>query len=105
MKNLAAVALSKLGASKGGKARAAKLTAERRVEIAKKAAAARWGKKCRPGDCEAEYLSVMRGKVTEIEEMAVKAKERARLETREANRLDRVAEAYRSSLVLELEGG
>lgn len=41
-KNPAAVALGKLGGAKGGKARAAKLTAERRREIAKKAAAARW---------------------------------------------------------------
>ncbi len=42
-KNPAAVALGKLGGAKGGKARAAKLTPEQRVEIAKKAAAARWG--------------------------------------------------------------
>lgn len=41
-KNAAAVALGKLGASKGGKARAAKLTAKKRKEIAKKAAKARW---------------------------------------------------------------
>lgn len=41
-KNPAAVALSKLGASKGGKARAASLTAKKRKEIAKKAAAVRW---------------------------------------------------------------
>ena len=44
-KNPAAVALGKLGGLKGGKARAAKLTAERRKEIAIKAARARWGKK------------------------------------------------------------
>jgi len=44
-KNPAAVALGKLGGLKGGKARAAKLTAEERSEIAKKAAAKRWGKK------------------------------------------------------------
>jgi len=44
-RNQAAVALSKLGASKGGKARAEKLTAKQRAEIAKKAAAKRWGKK------------------------------------------------------------
>jgi hypothetical protein len=42
-KNPAAVALGKLGASKGGKARAAKLSAKKRKEIAKKAAQARWG--------------------------------------------------------------
>jgi len=42
-KNPAAVALGRLGGQKGGKARAAKLTAERRREIAKAAAAARWG--------------------------------------------------------------
>jgi len=41
-RNPAAVALSKLGASKGGKARAESLTKKRRSEIAKKAAAARW---------------------------------------------------------------
>lgn len=41
-KNLAAVALSKLGASKGGKARADKLTPEQRKEIARKAAKKRW---------------------------------------------------------------
>lgn len=39
-----AVALGRLGGLKGGKARAATLTPERRVEIAKKAAMARWGK-------------------------------------------------------------
>jgi hypothetical protein len=44
-KNPAAVALGRLGGKKGGKARAAKLTAERRREIAKKAAAARWKKR------------------------------------------------------------
>jgi hypothetical protein len=43
-KNPAAVALSKLGASKGGKARAAKLTPKQRSKIAKRAAKARWGK-------------------------------------------------------------
>ena len=42
-KNPNAVALGKLGGAKGGKARAAKLTPEKRSEIAKKAAAARWG--------------------------------------------------------------
>jgi hypothetical protein len=44
-KNPAAVALGKLGASKGGKARAAALTPSARASIAKKAAQARWGKK------------------------------------------------------------
>lgn len=42
-RNPAAVALSKLGASKGGKARAKNLSKARRLEIAKKAAKARWG--------------------------------------------------------------
>ena len=41
-RNPAAVALGKLGASKGGKARAAKLSKKRRSEIAKKAAESRW---------------------------------------------------------------
>ena len=39
-RNPAAVALSKLGASKGGKARAEKLSKKRRSEIARKAAKA-----------------------------------------------------------------
>ena len=43
-KNPAAVALGKLGASKGGQARAAKLSAKKRSEIAKKAAKSRWNK-------------------------------------------------------------
>jgi hypothetical protein len=42
-RNPAAVALSKLGAAKGGKARAKNLSKARRLEIAKKAAKARWG--------------------------------------------------------------
>lgn len=46
-RNPAAVALSKLGASKGGKARAEKLSARKRSEIAKRAAAARWGRQSR----------------------------------------------------------
>ncbi len=41
-RNPHAVALSKLGASKGGKARARKLTAKQRKEIAKKAVRKRW---------------------------------------------------------------
>lgn len=41
-KNPHAVALGRLGGKKGGPARAAKLTAEQRSEIARKAAAARW---------------------------------------------------------------
>ncbi len=42
-KNPAAVALGRLGGVKGGAARAAKLTAEQRKEIAQRAAKARWG--------------------------------------------------------------
>ena len=41
-KNPAAVALGRLGGQKGGKARAAKLSAEQRSAIAKKAAVVRW---------------------------------------------------------------
>jgi hypothetical protein len=41
-KNTHAQALSALGASKGGKARAANLSAKRRKQIAKKAAKTRW---------------------------------------------------------------
>jgi len=43
-KNPNAVALGRLGGLKGGKARAEKLSAKRRKEIAKKAAEARWNK-------------------------------------------------------------
>ena len=43
-KNLAAVILGRLGGKKGGPARAKKLTAEQRSEIARKAANSRWGK-------------------------------------------------------------
>ena len=42
-KNPAAVALGRLGGLKGGKARAEKLTSQKRSEIAKIAASARWG--------------------------------------------------------------
>jgi len=41
-KNLHAIALGRLGGLKGGRARAEKLTAEQRKEIAQKAARARW---------------------------------------------------------------
>ena len=44
-KNPAAVALGRLGGLKGGKARAASLSARKRKMIAKKAAASRWKKK------------------------------------------------------------
>jgi len=44
-KNPHAVALGRLGGLKGGKARAEKLSAKKRSEIAKKAAKARWAKK------------------------------------------------------------
>lgn len=45
----AARELSKLGASKGGKARAANLTPERRAEIARGAVQARWARAERIG--------------------------------------------------------
>lgn len=45
VKNAAAVALGRLGGLKGGKARAKALSPKKRSEIAKKAAAVRWGKK------------------------------------------------------------
>jgi len=43
-RNPHAVAIGRLGGLKGGKARADKLTGERRKEIAKKAAETRWSK-------------------------------------------------------------
>jgi len=51
-KNPHAQALSALGASKGGKARSAKLSAARRKAIARKAAAARWSRKISDGSSE-----------------------------------------------------
>ena len=47
-RNPAAVALGRLGGLKGGMARAAKLTPEKRKAIASKAAAKRWAKKGGP---------------------------------------------------------
>jgi len=44
-KNPAAVALGRLGGLRGGKARAAKLSAKKRKQIAKEAAFARWERK------------------------------------------------------------
>lgn len=44
-KNPAAVALGRLGGLKGGKARALKLSAKKRSQIAKKAAKTRWASK------------------------------------------------------------
>lgn len=49
-KNPAAVALGKLGASKGGKARAANLSEKKRIAIARKAAEVRWAAKVKPED-------------------------------------------------------
>ena len=49
-KNPAAVALGRLGGLKGGKARAEKLSKRRRVEIARKAAKARWDREQQKGD-------------------------------------------------------
>ncbi|HWX22987.1 MAG TPA: hypothetical protein VN578_24055 [Candidatus Binatia bacterium] len=46
-KNAAAVALGRLGGLKGGKARARKLSAKRRKEIAVRAIKARWAKRRR----------------------------------------------------------
>jgi hypothetical protein len=43
-KDPAAVALGRKGGLKGGKSRAAKMSPERRAEIARKAAKARWNK-------------------------------------------------------------
>ena len=43
-KNPYAVALGRLGGLKGGRARAERLSSEKRSEIAKKAARVRWGK-------------------------------------------------------------
>ena len=48
-KNPAAVALGRLGGQKGGKARASKLSARRRTEIARKAARVRWQAKAPQG--------------------------------------------------------
>ncbi len=47
-KNPAAVALGKLGGAKGGRARAARLTAEERKDSARRAAQSRWNRKREP---------------------------------------------------------
>lgn len=47
-KNPAAVALGRLGGLKGGRARADKLSAKKRKEIAQKAAKSRWSKSNKP---------------------------------------------------------
>ena len=49
-KNPAAVALGRLGGMKGGAARAAKLTADERSSIARKAAGKRWADRDKPED-------------------------------------------------------
>ena len=49
-KNPYAVALGRLGAKKGGHARAAKLSPQRRRQITREAAAARWKKHRKGGD-------------------------------------------------------
>jgi hypothetical protein len=49
-KNPAAVALGRLGGKKGGWARANKLSARRRQEIARNAALARWNKKSKQSE-------------------------------------------------------
>lgn len=63
-KNPAAVALGRLGGKKGGPARAAKLSAKRRAQIAKKAAIARWKRpppRNNPGDSCARLLKCCAG--------------------------------------------
>jgi hypothetical protein len=45
LRSEAAAILGRMGGSKGGKARAATLSADRRAEIARRAAVARWAKK------------------------------------------------------------
>ena len=49
-KNPAAVEIGRLGGRKGGKARAAKLTAEQRSQVARTAASARWASNHRSGE-------------------------------------------------------
>ena len=49
-KNPHAVALGKIGGAKGGKVRAAKLSPDRRSEIARKAVLARWAKRKTQGE-------------------------------------------------------
>ncbi|MCY4440665.1 MAG: hypothetical protein OXE53_10725 [Deltaproteobacteria bacterium] len=51
-KDPAAVSLGRRGGLKGGKARAATLSPERRAEIARKASAARWAKRKHDGGAQ-----------------------------------------------------
>jgi hypothetical protein len=59
-KNPAAVALGRLGGSKGGKARARKLTPKQRKESARKAAVARWSRKKRAAQKRAKRVLTIR---------------------------------------------
>lgn len=83
----AAKHLSALGASKGGRARAAKLSARERSRIAQKAARARWGKA--EEDSEDIQPEIIRGKGL-FEDAATLAEAAAMLRA-EADRLDRLA--------------
>lgn len=82
----AAKQLSALGASKGGHARAAALSAARRSRIARKAARARWGKE---EDGPEEEIEIIRGKGL-IEDAPTLAEAAAMLRA-EADRLDQIA--------------
>ena len=53
------IALARSGGLKGGKTRAASLTKSQRADIAKKAAAARWGKKRTELKSEEEYTAAV----------------------------------------------
>ena len=83
----AAKQLSALGASKGGRARAAKLSATERSRIAQKAGRARW-KKAEEGH-EEPQPEIIRGKGL-IEDAATLAEAAAMLRA-EADRLDQLA--------------
>ncbi len=63
----AAKALGKLGASKGGKARAEKLTAEQRSDIARRAVEARWAKQGKEPPPQATHAGVLKIGNTEIQ--------------------------------------
>jgi hypothetical protein len=82
----AAKHLSALGASKGGHARAAKLSAKERSRIAQKAARARWGK---ADDHEEHQPEIIRGKGL-FEDASTLAEAAAMLRA-EADRLDQLA--------------
>lgn len=74
-KNLAAVMLGRLGGLKGGKARAAKLSSKKRIEIARKAAKARWDSRPNEQRMQPDFWNAEGGSSALDEEKLEKARQ------------------------------